>query len=164
MSRKETIVATVLLIIFGAGMHFVHHLPCFNHFLGYIFPVTESVMAHMKMVFYPMLLLSIYLVVSQRDIREVGAPILGGLAMMPLIVAAFFAYWVFVRHELLMLDVVIYLGSMVGAVLLARRWRNSQFVQKSWPLWLLLIVVGIVLTGVLTYHAPDWIVFADLGE
>ncbi len=43
MSRKETIVATVLLIIFGTGMHFVHHLPCFNHFLGYIFPVTESV-------------------------------------------------------------------------------------------------------------------------
>ena len=164
MSRKETIVATVLLIIFGTGMHFVHHLPCFNHFLGYIFPVTESVMAHMKMVFYPMLLLSIYLVVSQRDIREVGAPILGGLAMMPLIVTAFFAYWVFVRHELLMLDVVIYLGSMVGAVLLARRWRNSQFVQKSWPLWLALIVVCIVLTGVLTYHAPDWIVFADLGE
>ena len=164
MSRKETIVATVLLIIFGTGMHFVHHLPCFNHFLGYIFPVTESVMAHMKMVFYPMLLLSIYLVVSQRDIREVGAPILGGLAMMPLIVASFFAYWVFVRHELLMLDVVIYLGSMVGAVLLARRWRNSQFVQKSWPLWLALIVVCIVLTGVLTYHAPDWIVFADLGE
>jgi hypothetical protein len=118
----------------------------------------------MKMVFYPMLLLSIYLVVSQRDIREVGAPILGGLAMMPLIVASFFAYWVFVRHELLMLDVVIYLGSMVGAVLLARRWRNSQFVQKSWPLWLALIVVCIVLTGVLTYHAPDWIVFADLGE
>lgn len=164
MSRKETIVATVLLIIFGTGMHFVHHLPCFNHFLGYIFPVTESVMAHMKMVFYPMLLLSIYLVVSQRDIREVGAPILGGLAMMPLIVAAFFAYWVFVRHELLMLDVVIYLGSMVGAVLLTRRWRDSQFVQKNWPLWLALIVVGIVLTGVLTYHAPDWIVFADLGE
>ena len=91
MSRKETIVATVLLIIFGTGMHFVHHLPCFNHFLGYIFPVTESVMAHMKMVFYPMLLLSIYMVVSRRDIREVDAPILGGLAMMPLIVAAFFA-------------------------------------------------------------------------
>ena len=62
------------------------------------------------------------------------------------------------------MDVVIYFGSMVGAVLLARRWRDSQFVQKNWPLWLALIVVCIVLTGVLTYHAPDWIVFADLGE
>ena len=100
-------------------MHFVHHVPFFNHFLGYIFPVTESVMAHMKMVFYPMLLLSIYLCISRRDIREIGAPILGALAVMPLIVAAFFGYWVFVRHELMLLDIVIYIASMVGAVHLA---------------------------------------------
>lgn len=50
------------MVFLGAGMHFVHHVPFFNHFLGYIFPVRESVMAHMKMVFYPMLLLSIYLI------------------------------------------------------------------------------------------------------
>ena len=68
MTRKETIIATLA-----------------NHFLGYIFPVTESVMAHMKMVFYPMLLLSIYLCISRRDIREIGAPIFGALAVMPLI-------------------------------------------------------------------------------
>lgn len=69
MSRKETIAAIILLILFGTGMHFVHHAPFFNHFLGYIFPVTESVMAHMKMVLYPMLLLSLFLVISRRDNR-----------------------------------------------------------------------------------------------
>ena len=149
MTRKETIIAAILLIAFGTSMHFVHHVPFFNHFLGYIFPVTESVMAHMKMVFYPMLLLSIYLCFSRRDIREIGAPILGALAVMPLIVAAFFGYWVFVRHELMLLDIVIYIASMVGAV--------------HWPLWIVLIVLAIITIGILTYHAPDWIIFADLG-
>ena len=72
MSRKEAIIATILLVIFGTSMHFVHHLPFFNHFWGYIFPVTESVMAHMKMNFYPMLLFAIYLVISRRDIKEFG--------------------------------------------------------------------------------------------
>ena len=163
MSRKETIIATVLLILFGTSMHFVHHLPFFNHFLGYIFPVIESVMAHMKMVFYPMLLLSLYLVISRRDIREIGAPILGGLAVMPMIIVAFFAYWVFVRHELMALDIVIYVASVIGAVLLARRWRTCKFVRNNWPLWIVLIVLIIVLTGFLTYHSPDWIIFADLG-
>ena len=163
MSRKETIIATVLLILVGTSMHFVHHLPFFNHFLGYIFPVIESVMAHMKMVFYPMLLLSLYLVISRRDIREIGAPILGGLAVMPMIIAAFFAYWVFVRHELMALDIVIYVASVIGAVLLARRWRNCKFVRNNWPLWIALIVLIIVLSGFLTYHSPDWIIFADLG-
>ena len=163
MSRKETVIATVLLIIFGTGMHFVHHAPFFNHFWGYIFPVVESVMAHMKMVFYPMLLLALYLVVSRRDIKEIGAPVLGGLAVMPMIVAAFFAYWVFVRHEIMALDIVIYIASVVGAVLLARRWRESRFVREKWPLWIVVIVIGIFVTGYLTYHAPAWIIFADLG-
>ena len=162
MSRKQTIVAAVLLIIFGTGMHFVHHASFFNHFLGYIFPVSESVMAHMKMVFYPMLLLSLYLVIRNRDIKEFGAPILGGLAVMPVIIAAFFAYWVFVRHELLPLDIVIYTACMIGAIHFAKRWRKSEFVRKNWPLWIVLAIVIIIVTGFLTYHAPDWLIFEEI--
>ena len=163
MSRRETLIATVLLIILGTGMHFVHHVPFFNHFLGYIFPVIESVMAHMKMVFYPMLLLGIYLCLRHSNIEEIGAPLLGGLAVMPMIVGAFFAYWVFVRHELMWLDIIIYIAAMVGAVQLAKRWRNSRFIRNRWPLWIVVIVFIMVLTGFLTYHAPDWLIFANLG-
>ena len=163
MSRKETLIATVILILFGTSMHFVHHAPFFNHFWGYIFPVTESVMAHMKMVFYPMLLLGIYLAVTRRDIRQIGAPILAGLAVMPMIVAAFFAYWVFVRHEIMFLDIIIYIAAMVGAVLLAKRWSKNNTVRKNWVLWTVLAVIGIIVTGFLTYHAPDWLVFRHLG-
>ena len=143
-------------------MHFVHHVPFFNHFLGYIFPVIER-MAHMKMVFYPMLLLGIYLCLRHGDIKEIGAPLLGGLAVMPMIVAAFFAYWVFVRHELMWLDIIIYIAAMVGAVQLAKRWRNSRFIRNRWPLWRVVIIFLMVLTGFLTYHAPDWLIFANLG-
>ena len=110
-----------------------------------------------------MLLLSLYLVISRRDIREFGAPILAGLAVMPLIVAVFFSYWVFVRHEILALDIVIYVASVVGGVLLALRWRKSRFVRKSWPLWILVFLLSALLTGYLTYHGPDWIIFANLG-
>ena len=162
MSRKETIIATCLVIIFGTSMHFVHHLPFFNHFLGYIFPVTESVMAHMKMYFYPMLLLALYLVIKHKDIREIGAPVLASLAVMVPVVAVFFSYWVFVRHELLPLDIVIYVAGMVLAVYLAARWRKSPFVRCMWPLWIAVIVITIVLIGVLTYHYPDWIVFREI--
>ena len=163
MSRKETILAIVLLTVIGTSMHFVHHVPFFNHFLGYIFPVAESVMAHMKMVFYPMLLLSLYLVLTRHDIREFGAPILSGLAVVPGIVGAFFSYWVFVRHEVMVLDIIIYLAAMAGAVLLARRWRNSRLVRKYWPVWMALAVVQLILTGYLTYIHPDWLIFANLG-
>lgn len=163
MSKKETIIATVLLIIFGTSMHFVHHVPFFNHFLGYIFPVVESVMAHMKMVFYPMLLLGIYLAVSRRDIRETGAPVLASLAVMPLIILVFFAYWIFVRHELMALDIVIYISAMVLAIQLAKRWRVKPFVRNNWGLWIVVAILTILATGFLTYNAPDWIIFEDMG-
>ena len=163
MSKKETIIATVLLIIFGTSMHFVHHVPFFNHFLGYIFPVVESVMAHMKMVFYPMLLLGIYLAVSRRDIREIGAPVLASLAVMPLIILVFFSYWIFVRHELMALDIVIYISAMVLAVQLAKRWRVKPFVRNNWGLWIVVAILTILATGFLTYNAPDWIIFEDMG-
>ena len=143
-------------------MHFVHHAPFFNHFWGYVFPVSESVMAHMKMNFYPMLLLSLYLCISRRDIKEFGAPILAGLAVMPMVIAAFFAYWVFVRHELLPLDVVIYIASMVGAVHLAERWRKNDSVRKLWPLWIAFAVIVIIISGFLTYHSPNWLIFASI--
>ena len=163
MSKMETIIATVLLIIFGTSMHFVHHVPFFNHFLGYIFPVVESVMAHMKMVFYPMLLLGIYLAVSRRDIREIGAPVLASLAVMPLIILVFFAYWIFVRHELMALDIVIYISAMVLAIQLAKRWRVKPFVRNNWGLWIVVAILTILATGFLTYNAPDWIIFEDMG-
>ena len=163
MSKKETIIATVLLIIFGTSMHFVHHVPFFNHFLGYIFPVVESVMAHMKMVFYPMLLLGIYLAVSRRDIREIGAPVLASLAVMPLIILVFFAYWIFVRHELMALDIVIYISAMVLAIQLEKRWRVKPFVRNNWGLWIVVAILTILATGFLTYNAPDWIIFEDMG-
>ena len=163
MSRRKTIAAIVVLTLIGASMHFVHHLPFFNHFMGYVFPVKESVMAHMKMVFYPMLLLSLFLAVSRRDMGEFGAPILGGLAVAPLIVAAFFSYWIFVRHEVMLIDVIIYIVAMACAVLLAKRLRRCRFVRAWWPLWMVLSVVTTVLAGYLTYHGPDWLVFADLG-
>ena len=117
----------------------------------------------MKMVFYPMLLLSLYLVITRRDIRQFGAPILGGIAVMPIIVAAFFAYWIFVRHELMFLDIIIYVAEMIGAVHLAKRWSKNRLVQDNWPLWIVLAVLMIFIIGYLTYNAPDWIIFRDLG-
>lgn len=151
------------MVFLGAGMHFVHHVPFFNHFLGYIFPVRESVMAHMKMVFYPMLLLSIYLMITRHDVKEFGAPILGAMAVMPCIVAAFFSYWVFVHHEIMAIDLVIYVLAISGAVFLANRWRKSSFVRRDWPYWIALAVVVMLLTVFLTYHSPGGILFSVLG-
>ena len=110
-----------------------------------------------------MLLLGIYLAVSRRDIREIGAPVLASLAVMPLIILVFFSYWIFVRHELMALDMIIYISAMVLAIQLAKRWRVKPFVRNNWGLWIVVAILTILATGFLTYNAPDWIIFEDMG-
>ena len=96
-------------------------------------------------------------------IKELGAPILGSLAVMPCIIVAFFSYWIFVRHEIMAVDLVIYVLAIIGAILLANRWRKSNYVRDHWPLWIAVAIVVMVVTGFLSYHSPDWIIFADMG-
>ena len=61
------------------------------------------------------------------------------------------------------LDIIIYISAMAGAVLLARHWGKCSSVRKLWSVWIVLIIVIIILTGVLTYHSPNWLIFANLG-
>jgi hypothetical protein len=89
------------------------------------------------------------------------APILAGLAVMPVVVLVFYSYWIFVRHEILPLDIVIYTASVVLSVFWALRWRKNETVRKLWPLWIAVAVLTIILTGVMTYHYPDWQIFLD---
>lgn len=44
MTRKETLIATILLIVFGTSMHFVHHVPFFKAVV--CFPVIPYLYSH----------------------------------------------------------------------------------------------------------------------
>ena len=61
------------------------------------------------------------------------------------------------------LDIIINVAEMIGAVHLAKRWGKNRFVQDNWPLWIVLTVLVIFVIGYLTYNAPDWIIFRNLG-
>ena len=63
--------------------------------------------------------------------------------------------------EILPLDIVIYTSSVILSVYWALRWRKNETVRRLWPLWIAVTVITIILTGVLTYHYPDWQIFLD---
>jgi hypothetical protein len=62
ISKKDKIIAIVLMIVLGACMHFVlDALPSggITVFLGNIFPANETSWEHMKMMWYPFLAVGI---------------------------------------------------------------------------------------------------------
>lgn len=159
MKNKELIIAAIIVVAFGTGMHFVHELPFFNHFLGYIFPVNECVWEHMKMVFYPMFLLSLYFCISRKDIRQFGGPILASVIAIPAQIALFYCYWPFTHHSVLILDIILYTAVMVAATVYGEKWSRSESVRKHYGIWIAVAVAMIVLLAYLTYNPLDMIFF-----
>ena len=39
----------------------------------------------------------------------------------------------------------------------------KPFVRNNWGLWIVVAILTILATGFLTYNAPDWIIFEDMG-
>ena len=159
MKKKELTILAVLVVAFGTCMHFVHEIPGFNHFLGYIFPVNECVWEHMKMVFYPLLLLSVYLCIRNKGIRYFGGPIATSLLAIPVQIGLFYIYWPFTHHSVLIFDIILYSVVMVAATFLGVKWSGSAKIQKAAPVWIAIAVLMIILLGYLTYNPLDMIFF-----
>ena len=159
MKKTERIIVIILLTVIGTCMHFVCHLPGFTHWMGNIFPVNECVWEHMKMVFYPLLLLAIYLSIRQRDVRAFGGPILVAIPAMLAQIGLFFCCWPFFHHSVLILDIIIYTTVMVLALIWGERMSRVAWVRKTWWLWVLVAVALICALGYLTWNAPDWFIF-----
>lgn len=159
MKRKEFIIVSIVMLVLGTSMHFAHHLPFFNHFLGYIFPVNESVWEHMKMIFYPALLTALYLLITRKDAGQISGPIAAGMAGLPFAQALFYGYWIFTGHSLLWLDIVCYVIEIIFVMWLGKKLNECGCVKKLWPLFAVLAVEMIIMLGYLTYHAPDMILF-----
>lgn len=57
--KKKEIVACILSCILGVLFHFVYNWSNQSFFLGFFVPVNESIWEHLKLHFYPIILVSI---------------------------------------------------------------------------------------------------------
>ena len=164
IGKKVKIVAIVLMIIFGACMHFVMGaLPSgrITEFLGYIFPVNETSWAHMKMMWYPLLAVGIIFSFKTGNRGYFAAFVVSAVMAMLMNLGAFSIYQSFSGTSVLMLDIMIYMSSMLTGALLAFELSQKKWAQKALPLWVALAVV--ITAGIiwLTYNPGNGYVFMD---
>ncbi len=60
--KRYTIIGTIFVLITGTLSHFAYEWTGNNTFIGFLFPINESVWEHMKLIFFPMLLYSFYMI------------------------------------------------------------------------------------------------------
>lgn len=161
--KNYTIAGIIFVISAGTIAHFVYDWSGKNIFLGFFFPVNESVWEHMKLLFFPMLLYSFYMA---RQLKKdypcvVSALCFGILLGTFLIPVIFYTYAGVLGKNYTVLDI----GTFVLCVFLAFCTVYRLTLSGSaWPFlpWLKLLVAVMVLCFIVfTCQPPSIGLFQD---
>lgn len=156
-----TAAGLIITMLSGAVLHFVYQWSQENVIIGLFVPVNESTWEHMKMLFYPMFLLTMaeYFFLEDRIpglLFANTAGLLAGLSAIPLI---FYTYTALLGRNFLPLDILTFAVSVIIA------WLGSYMISLSalrpWPEILCVLILFLLLTAfiVFTYAPPDFFLF-----
>ena len=164
IGKKDKILTIVLMIILGACMHFVMGaLPSggISAFLGNFFPVNETSWEHMKMMWYPLLAVGIIFSFKTGNRGYFASFVVCAVMAMLMNLGAFSVYQSFSGKSILILDILIFVSTMLIGTLLACELSQKKWAQKLLPLWVALAVM--ITAGIiwLTYYPGKGYVFLD---
>ena len=161
--RRYTVIGILFVMLTGTLAHFLYDWSGKHGVVGLFSPVNESVWEHMKLLFFPMLLYSLFLIGRLKGDfpclpSSLWAGLLAGTLAIPLL---YYGYTCILGRDVFLLDLGIFLLSVLIAFRIACRLALSC---KGKPYGILLgCFVCILLACFLwfTYHPPKAGLFTD---
>ena len=155
--KQHTIIGIIFVLLAGTLAHFLYDLSDNNHVIGLFTPVNESIWEHMKLVFFPMLLYSFFMI---RRLKEdypsiISSLCLGILTGTTLIPVLFYAYTGLLGRDFFILDIGIFILSTLTAFLLSYRLTLSYRADPYTTLLCIMVCILFLCFLFFTYHPPD---------
>lgn len=161
--KRYTIIGTIFTIIAGIIGHFVYDLTGENFVAGLFFPVNESTWEHMKLVFFPMLVYSVFAEHKLKDESECisKAYMLGILAGTFAIPVIFYTYSGILGYNLAWLNILTFAVSVIiGFIVVYVTAKNCK--SDKWSLLLKGLVFALIIAFmVFSYYPPDIGLFSE---
>lgn len=130
--KSYSIIGIVFVLILGTLSHFLYQWSNDNFIVGLFAPVNESTWEHMKLLFFPMLLYSLFAIPMLKGsypciLSAYSASILLGTLLIP---AIFYTYTGILGRNLLVLDIGTFALSVLIAFYSAYRLSLSNRIQN----------------------------------
>lgn len=160
--KLATVIGIIFVLITGSLAHFVYEWSGNNALKGLFTPVNESVWEHMKLVFFPMLLYSVWMISGFRKKYPcvISALCLGITAGTLLIPVFFYAYTGLLGRDFFVLDIAAFVLSVLAAFLLSYRLTLSCGAKPYTFFLCVLVCILFVCFMRFTYHAPALGIFS----
>ncbi|MDE7329062.1 MAG: hypothetical protein K2N57_04890 [Clostridia bacterium] len=158
--KNFTIAGILLTVVLGTVNHFVYAWTGNNYFVGLFVATNESVWEHIKLALFPMMLIffggSFFLKGANNFALAAFSAMLTVIVLIPL---AFYSYTSAVGKSFLLMDIAIFILSIILAYCVAYRIFGTQ--QRTLPN--VFAIIGLIVIGVcfftFTYNPPDFILF-----
>ena len=112
---KIELIVTILELILGTLLHFIYEWSGNNVLISRFSAVNESVWEHLKLVFYPMLILGVieYYFVKNIANNYIEAKAIGIFTAISFIVISFFTYTGIIGTNFFIIDILIFIISII---------------------------------------------------
>lgn len=169
-----SVTGCIFVSILGSLSHFFYEWSGQNMLVALVCPVNESTWEHMKLLYFPTILYTLYFKFQCREYKNISAAMLLGNIMGLLSIPVFFyTYSGVYGRNVSWIDISIFFVSVVIVFYLAYHWIIKQY-KKEHPnccgilYWrvenyqVLLIIISILLAVcffIFTFYPPSWGLF-----
>lgn len=161
--KRYTITGTLLVILLGTISHFFYDWSNNNFIVGLFAPVNESTWEHMKLIFFPMFLFSLFAIPKLKRnypciTSSLFSGILGGTAIIPII---FYTYTGILGYNIFILDLLTFVLAVIIAFFIVYKLTLSCQMQNRTILLCAVICVVLICFLIFTYNPPCIGLFAS---
>lgn len=162
---KIELIVTILELILGTLLHFIYEWSGNNVIIASFSAVNESVWEHLKLVFYPMLILGLieYYFVKNIANNYIEAKAIGIFTAISFIVISFFTYTGIIGTNFFIIDILIFIISIIlgewTSYKLMKRKNESTIQTKILAGGILVFLLSCFI--IFTYVTPQVNLFRD---
>lgn len=158
------ITGIIFVSIVGTLFHFLYEWSGNNTFIGIFTPINESIWEHTKLIFFPMLIYSLYLnkKIGKEYPRINSAMTLGAILGVISIIVLFYTYSGIIGFNFAFADISIFYISVIIAFFVAYKLTLSCNVAKHSRLLKILQILIICLFIIFTFNPPNIPLFMEL--
>lgn len=158
-----TIIGIIFVLITGTLAHFLYDWSGNNFIVGAFTPVNESIWEHMKLLFFPMVLYSIFITIRCKETYPCIASslcfgILAGTFLIPIL---FYVYTAIFGKDIFVLDIGTFILSIIIAFWFTYKLTLSCKLEPYTVLFCCFVCILFVCFILFTYYPPDTKIFED---
>ena len=160
----KTFFRFAVICIPGVLFHFLYQWSGENILVGFFTSINESTWEHLKLIFFPMLFVTVFEIIFLKKKIQVLLPArtLGILSGMLFIVVTFYTFWGISGKLVDLINISIYFFAVYFALIM----ENCYKLRKKLPdtsVCITILTAFIILFIIFTLHSPGIGIFYDLA-